>query len=79
MTIKGALSGLRQFLTNESLLKIMKMFFILLLKVLFFLKIFNFCLDFLVIQKNSMIKKTRLISTFMTSQPGKGTIAIHIA
>ena len=79
MTIKGALSGLRQFLTNESLLKIMKMFFILLLKVLFVLKIFNFCLDFLVIQKNSMIKKTRLISTFMTSQPGKGTIAIHIA
>ena len=66
-------------MTNESLLKIMKMFFILLLKVLFVLKIFNFCLDFLVIQKNSMIKKTRLISTFMTSQPGKGTIAIHIA
>ena len=79
MTIKGALSGLRQFLTNEGLLKIMKMFFILLLKALFVLKIFNFCLDFLVIQKNSMIKKTRLISTFMTSQPGKGTIAIHIA
>ena len=66
-------------MTNESLLKIMKMFFILLLKVLFVVKIFNFCLDFLVIQKNSMIKKTRLISTFMTSQPGKGTIAIHIA
>ena len=29
-------------------------------------------------QKNSLIRKIRLISKFMTSQPGKQTIAIHI-
>ena len=29
-------------------------------------------------QKNSMIRKIRLISTFIMWQPGKQTIAIHI-
>ena len=28
--------------------------------------------------KNGLIRKTRLISEFLTSQPGKQTIAIHI-
>ena len=36
------------------------------------------CLDFLVIQKNGLIIKIRLISKFMTSKSGKQTIAIHI-
>ena len=34
------------------------------------LKIFNFCLDFLIKQKKDLIRKIRLISKFMTSQPG---------
>ena len=29
-------------------------------------------------EKNDLIKKIRLISKFMTSQPGKQTIVIHI-
>ena len=40
--IKGALSGLRQFLETESPLKMMKNAFYLTSKVLFVLKIFNF-------------------------------------
>ena len=43
-----------------------------------FSKYFNFCLDFLVIQKNALIKTIRLISKFVTSQPGKETFAMHI-
>ena len=38
----------------------------------------NFCLDFLVIQKNGLIKNIRLISKFTTSQSGKLTNARHI-
>ena len=30
----------------------------------------SFCLDFLVMYQNGLIKKIRLISDFMTSQPG---------
>ena len=43
--IKGALSGLRKFLANESPLKMMKNIFHFTLKTLFFLKIFKclFC------------------------------------
>ena len=29
-------------------------------------------------EKNGLIRKLRLISTFMTSQPGKQTMATHI-
>ena len=39
---------------------------------------FNFCLVFLVMYKNDFIRKRRLISKFMTSQPGQQAIAIHI-
>ena len=35
-----------------------------------------FCLDFLV--KNNLIRKIRLISKFMTSQPGSEAMAMHI-
>ena len=38
----------------------------------------DFCLDFLFMWKNVFIIKIRLISKFMTSQPGKQTNAIHI-
>ena len=36
-----------------------------------------FCLDFLVMYKNALIRKIRLLSKFMVSRPGKQTIAIH--
>ena len=41
-SFKGALSGLRQFLANESPLKMMKNAFYLTLKPLYVLKIFKF-------------------------------------
>ena len=43
-----------------------------------FSKHLSFCLDFLVMCKNGLIEKTRLISRFMTSQRGSQTVAIHI-
>ena len=47
-TIKGALSGLRQFLATERPLKIMENAFYFTLKALFVLKIFRFSLECLV-------------------------------
>ena len=38
----------------------------------------SFCLDFLVMYRNGLIKKIRLISNSMTSQTGSETIVIHI-
>ena len=38
----------------------------------------SFCVDFLVMYQNDLIKKIRLISNFMVSQPGKQTIVKHI-
>ena len=38
----------------------------------------SFCLDFLVLWQNGLIRKIRLISKFITSQPGKQTIVIHV-
>ena len=64
--LKGAMSGLRQFLAIESPLKMMKNAF----KALFFSRYLDFCLDFLVLQQNYLIMKIRLIPNFMTSQPG---------
>ena len=40
--VKGPLSGLRQYLTTENLLKMMKNDFDFMLKVLFVLKVFSF-------------------------------------
>ena len=40
------------------------------LKALFILNIFKFGLDFLVMYKNSLIKKIKLISKFMMPQSG---------
>ena len=58
------------FLAIESPLKMMKDAFYFTLKALFVLKILSFCLDFLVMYKNGMIRKIRSISRLMTSQPG---------
>ena len=37
-----------------------------------------FCLDFLVMYQNGLIKEIRLISNFVTSQSGQQTLVIHI-
>ena len=47
-------------------------------KLFLFSRYLNICLDFLVMQKNGLIRKIMIISTFMTSQPGKQTIPTHI-
>ena len=73
---KGTLSGRRQFLATESSLKMMKNVFYFNLKVLF-VNISIFVLT-LVMLKNGLIRKIRLISKFMLPQPRKQTIAIHI-
>ena len=67
---KGALSGLRQFLAAKSLLKMMKNAFYFTSKALFVFQIFKFFLDFLIMQQNGLIRRIRLISNFMMSQPG---------
>ena len=38
----------------------------------------NFCLDFLVMNKKGLMRKIRLISRLVRSQPGKQTIAMYI-
>ena len=43
-----------------------------------FSRCLSFCLDFLVMQQSGLIRKIRLISIFMTSQPGQQSIVIHI-
>ena len=43
----------------------MKNAFYFTLEALFIVKIFKFCLDFLVIYKNGLIKKIRFVSKFM--------------
>ena len=57
----------------------MKNAFYFILKALFVLKIFKL-LSWLFghVKKPGLIRKIRLISKFMTSQPGQQTIAIHI-
>ena len=54
------------------------MLFISLEKLFSFSRYLDFCLDFFVLPKNSLIIKIRLISTFITSPPGYQTIVIHI-
>ena len=45
-------------------------FFISFSKLFSFSRYLSFCCDFLVMQKNSLIRKIRLILKFMTSKPG---------
>ena len=47
-------------------------------KLFSFSRNLSFCLDFLAMQKNGLIRKIKLILTFRTSQPGWQTNAIHI-
>ena len=71
VAFKGALSGLRQLLTTESPLKMMKNVFYFTSKVLtLFSRYLSFCLYFLATYQNSLLKKIRLISNFMMTQPG---------
>ena len=69
-SFKGVLLCLRQCLATESPLKMMKDVFYFTSKAPFVLKIFSFCLEFLVMYQNGLMKKIRLISNFMTQQPG---------
>ena len=46
--------------------------------VFLFQKYLHFCPDFLVMQKNSLMRKLRFISKFLTSQSGQKIITIHI-
>ena len=56
----------------------MKNAFYFTLRNFFFSRYLNFCLDFLLMWKNGLIRKIRLISKFVTSQPCQKAIAIHI-
>ena len=47
-------------------------------KLFLFLRYLSFCLDFLFMYQNSLIKKIRLTSNFLTSQPREQTIVIYI-
>ena len=79
LVLKEALSGLIQFLAFESPLKMMKnIFFYFTLKARFVLMIFKFLFWLLVMQKNALMRKLKLILKFMTSQPISQTIAICI-
>ena len=78
VVVKGALSSLRQFLATESTLKMMKMLFILFQKLFSSSGFLKLSLEFSAMPKNGLIKKIRLTSKFMTSQPGYQTVAIHI-
>ena len=77
--LKGALSSLKQFSVTESSLKMIKNAFYFISKAYLVLKIlFSFCFEFLVMCKNDLIRKIRLISKFIRSQPAKQAIALHI-
>ena len=75
---KGPMSGMRQFLTAESPLKLIKNVSYFLLGAFFVLELFTFFLDFLVMYKNGLTKRLRLIPKFMTSQTGQQIMTIHI-
>ena len=47
-------------------------------KLFLFSRYLCFCLDFLLMYQNGLIKKMRLISNLMTSQPDYQTVVIHI-
>ena len=70
-----ALSGLRQLLATENLLKMMKYAFCFIFKALFYSQ--NFLMNFWLCIKTGLIRNIMLISKLMGSQPGLQTIAIH--
>ena len=77
-TIKVPLSGLKQLLTTDSPLKLMKNAFYFMLIAIFVLEIFTFLPWLFGYVKIGMIKKLRLVSKFMSSQTGQQIIPIHI-
>ena len=66
------------FWFNESPLKMMKNAFFHLTSLFRSQDIHVFIMTFWTCRKNGLIRKIRLISEFMMSQPGQQTIAIHI-
>ena len=74
---KGALSCLRQFLATEISCDD-KCFLFHLERPFHPQDIYIFFLDFFLMQKNGLIKKMRLTSNFVRSEPRKQTIIIHI-
>ena len=62
----------------KSPLKVMKNVFYFIVRAPFVLNIWIFVLTFWVMWKNGLIRKLKLISKFMTSQPGWQVIGIHI-
>ena len=66
--IKDAPSSLKQFLATERPLKMIKNSFYFTLKALFFSKYLNFDLKLLVLLRNGLIRKIKVISKLMTSQ-----------
>ena len=68
LRVKGPLSGLRQFLTIQSPLKIMKNIFYFMLNCSLFVLETSTFLSCIFWQKNRLIRKLWFISKFMTSQ-----------
>ena len=66
------------FYQLKDLWKWWKCLFFHLFQLFSFSRYLNVCLYFLVMNKNGLIKKARLISTFMTSERGKPTTTIYI-
>ena len=64
-------------MATESPLKIMEKAFYFTSKTLFVLKILSFVLTLSLVAKR-LVRKIKSISKFMTSQPGKQTIVIHV-
>ena len=77
-SIKGALSGLRQFLATESPLKLMKIAFLFHLKSSFALKILKFLSWLFGHVSGRLDQKDKVNCKFLTSQPGQETIVIHM-
>ena len=68
--LKGALSGLRQFLATESPLKMMENAFYFTSKALFVLKIFKFLSSLFGHVSQRLDQKDKVNFKFITSQPG---------
>ena len=75
---KVAVWSLSQSLATEGPLKIMRNAFCFTLKAFLVLKTFKFVSWIFGHAENGLIRKIRLTSKFMTSQPGQQTIAKHI-
>ena len=76
---KGPPSALRQFLTTEGSIKIMKDGFYFMLKALFVHEIFKFLSWLFGYTENSLIRWLSLILKFMTSQTRQQVYKTHIA